>query len=98
MLDKETGETPESEARRHKLYLVRENVRQLLLPLQAEVSEEEDLKLKHAEIMQQLEQLENSVKQKKPIDQTEIAKELDRLQMQMDLLKVICERPRQDFF
>ncbi len=94
MLDKETGETPENEARRHKLYLVRENIRQLLLPLQAEVSEEEDLKQKHTEIMQQLEQLENSVKQKKPIDQAEIAKELDRLQMQMDLLKVICEKPR----
>ncbi|CAI4225795.1 unnamed protein product [Auanema sp. JU1783] len=83
---------PVNEGVKHRLLFLNQQIKDFSHKLEKEVEDEKGLSAKQTEIMDELTKLEDRVKNRANIDFTN---ELDHLEMQMDMLKVISNQPRQ---
>ncbi|CAD6184179.1 unnamed protein product [Caenorhabditis auriculariae] len=81
------------ESTKHKFMLLTSQYKTFIEKLSSEVKEERELRDKQEEILNKLSTTEENL-QNSDIDAIDVAAELDGIQMQMDLLKVICNKPR----
>lgn len=86
-------EDAEKEGLKHRFVLMLNNYDDLLSALRNEIRDEEELTAKNQEILIELSAAEQTL-QNSPLEDLDISAELDRLQMQLDLVKVMCNKPR----
>ncbi|CAL2029318.1 unnamed protein product [Caenorhabditis brenneri] len=86
-------EDAEKEGLKHRFVLMLNNYDDLLKSIQKEISEDEELSAKNQEILAELSTAEQTL-QNSPLEDLDLSAELDRIQMQLDLVKVMCNKPR----
>uniref|UniRef100_A0A8R1HXP6 Calponin-homology (CH) domain-containing protein n=1 Tax=Caenorhabditis japonica TaxID=281687 RepID=A0A8R1HXP6_CAEJA len=86
-------EDAEKEGLKHRFVLMLNHYDDLLTSLKNEIRDEEELTAKNQEILAELSNAEQTL-QNSPLEDLDISAELDRLQMQLDLAKVMCNKPR----
>ena len=86
-------EDAEKEGLKHRFVLMLNNYDDLLKSIENEIRDDEELTAKNKEILAELSNAEQTL-QNSPLEDLDISAELDRLQMQLDLVKVMCNKPR----
>lgn len=86
-------EDAEKEGLKHRFVLMLNNYDDILRSIENEIRDDNELTAKNQEILAELSNAEQTL-QNSPLEDLDISAELDRLQMQLDLVKVMCNKPR----
>ncbi|PIC51505.1 hypothetical protein B9Z55_001996 [Caenorhabditis nigoni] len=86
-------EDAEKEGLKHRFVLMLNRYDDLLQSIRNEIRDDEELTAKNVEILAELSNAEQTL-QNSPLEDLDISAELDRMQMQLDLVKVMCNKPR----
>uniref|UniRef100_A0A1I7TJX3 Calponin-homology (CH) domain-containing protein n=2 Tax=Caenorhabditis tropicalis TaxID=1561998 RepID=A0A1I7TJX3_9PELO len=86
-------EDAEKEGLKHRFVLMLNNYDNLLGSIKKEIDDDEELRAENQKILAELSKAEQTL-QNSPLEDLDISAELDHLQMQLDLVKVMCNKPR----